>query len=45
MRGKAMKPPKARTENLLEQSLKNEPLIYDLTIDKANLNVKLDRCL
>ena len=34
-----MKLPKARTENLLEQNLKNETLIYDLRIDKAfNLN-------
>ena len=34
-----MKLPKARTKNLLEQNLKNETLIYDLTIDKAfNLN-------
>lgn len=27
--------PKARTENLLEQNLEKETLIYDLTIDKA----------
>lgn len=34
-----MKLPKARTENLLEQNLKNETLIYDLVTDKAfNLN-------
>lgn len=34
--------PKARTENILEQNLKNETLIYDLTIDKAfNLNATL----
>lgn len=34
-----MKLPKARTENLLEQNLENETLIYDLTINKAfNLN-------
>jgi hypothetical protein len=37
-----MKLPNARTENLLEQNLKNETLIYDLTIDKAfNLNETL----
>lgn len=37
-----MKLPKARTENLLEQNLKNETLIYDLTIGKAfNLNETL----
>jgi hypothetical protein len=37
-----MKLPKARTENLLEQNLKNETLIYDLAIDKAfNLNETL----
>jgi hypothetical protein len=42
-----MKLPKARTENLLEQNLENETLIYDLTIDKAfNLNgtLSLVRC-
>jgi hypothetical protein len=34
--------PKARTENLLEQNLEKETLIYDLTIDKAfNLNETL----
>jgi hypothetical protein len=34
--------PKARTENLLEQNLENETLIYDLLIDKAfNLNETL----
>ena len=34
-----MKLPKARTENLLEQNLEKETLIYDLVIDKAfNLN-------
>lgn len=34
-----MKLPKARTENLLEQNLKDEILIYDLATDKAlNLN-------
>lgn len=37
-----MKLPKIRTENLLEQNLKNETLIYDLVIDKAfNLNETL----
>ena len=37
-----MKLPKARTENLLEQNLKDETLLYDLTIDKAfNLNETL----
>ena len=37
-----MKLPKARTENILEQNLENETLIYDLTIDKAfNLNETL----
>lgn len=37
-----MKLPRARTEDLLEQNLKNETLIYDLTIDKAfNLNETL----
>jgi hypothetical protein len=41
-RGINMKLPKARTENLLEQNLENETLIYDLTIDKAfNLNETL----
>lgn len=34
-----MKLPKARTENLVEQNLEKETLIYDLLIDKAfNLN-------
>ena len=34
--------PKARTENLLEQNLEKETLIYDLSIDKAfNLNETL----
>ena len=34
--------PQARTENILEQNLENETLIYDLTIDKAfNLNETL----
>ena len=37
-----MKLPKARTENLLEQNLEKETLLYDLTIDKAfNLNETL----
>lgn len=37
-----MKLPKARTENLLEQNLEKETLIYDLLIDKAfNLNETL----
>lgn len=37
-----MKLPKARTENLLEQNLEKETLIYDLTVDKAfNLNETL----
>lgn len=37
-----MKLPKARTENLLEQNLKDETLIYDLLINKAfNLNETL----
>lgn len=37
-----MKLPKARTENLLEQNLEKETLIYDLNIDKAfNLNETL----
>lgn len=37
-----MKLPKARTENLLEQNLEKETLLYDLLIDKAfNLNESL----
>lgn len=37
-----MKLPKVRTENLLEQQLGDEVLIYDLTNDKAfNLNENL----
>ncbi len=37
-----MKLPGTRTENLLEQNLKDETLIYDLLIDKAfNLNETL----